>query len=388
MKKKNAFTLIELLAVILILGIIALIAIPTVTNIIKESKRGAFKSSVQNLIGAVETECQLEQMEGGELTTTYTFTNGTVDNELNIKGDLPESGTITVDSSCNVTLSVNNGDFCATKAVDSDSVLVGDIEGGNCVIDEDGNGGSVTGGTFATDDWATIVSKVKSGNISNYNVGDTKEIALTGFTNEEEGSNGLYTIRIANTSTPEECATEGYSQSACGFVIEFEDIITTHENYSGASNPDGWIESLMRTYINDSIYNALPTELKSNILDTMVLSSYIGIGVDENVLTTSEKIYPLSNPEVYGINEGDDVTLLTDADLLTRQLDYYINKGVTSSGYSNAIKKLNGNPEVWGLRGSQTMTYSGRFDTVGSDGSYSSALPSGKVGVAPAFRIG
>ena len=59
--------------------------------------------------------------------------------ELNIKGDLPKSGTITVDSSCNVTLSVNNGDFCATKALDSDSVLVGDIEAGECVIDEEDN---------------------------------------------------------------------------------------------------------------------------------------------------------------------------------------------------------------------------------------------------------
>jgi type IV pilus assembly protein PilA len=127
MKQKKGFTLIELLAVILILGIIALIAIPTVTNIIKESKRGAFKSSVQNVIGAVEMQCQLEQMRGEKLTTSYIFTNGEVDNELNVKGDLPQSGTITVDSDCNATVDVSDGAFNAKKSSDSDELVIQEV---------------------------------------------------------------------------------------------------------------------------------------------------------------------------------------------------------------------------------------------------------------------
>ena len=52
-----------------------------------------------------------------------------------------------------------------------------------------------------------------------YNVGDTKEIDM--------GTYGTHTLRIANKSTPSECSTEGFSQTACGFVLEFQDIITT-----------------------------------------------------------------------------------------------------------------------------------------------------------------
>ncbi|MEG2250157.1 MAG: prepilin-type N-terminal cleavage/methylation domain-containing protein, partial [Bacilli bacterium] len=60
----KAFTLIELLAVILILGIIALIAIPTVTNIISESKQESFKVTVSNISASVEQNCQLEILKG------------------------------------------------------------------------------------------------------------------------------------------------------------------------------------------------------------------------------------------------------------------------------------------------------------------------------------
>ena len=384
MKRKKGFTLIELLAVILILGMIALIAIPTVTNIIKESKRGAFKSSVQNVISTIESECQLEQIHGEELTASYSFTNGTVDKDLNIKGDLPQSGTITVDSSCNTTVRVSDGDFCVIKEVNSGDVLVGDIKDGECVIEEDSNGETVVVPepvSFADDSWATIIAHVKAGNLSKYNVGDTKEIALTGFTNEEEGSNGLYTIRIANISTPAECGTSGFSQAACGFVIEFEDIITTAKMNSAATNVGGWGASEMRTYINDTIYNALPTKLKEGIISTTAVSGH-GSTSGETNFTTTDKVYLLSTQEVWGGNLGYDT-----ATSETRQLDYYASKGVTGTSYSDVIKNLNGNAKRWWIR-SAYSPYADGFYFASDKGAANGIAAHAVEGVSPAFRIG
>ena len=45
-KNKNAFTLIELLAIVVILAIIAVITVPIILNVIDNAKKGSIKDSV------------------------------------------------------------------------------------------------------------------------------------------------------------------------------------------------------------------------------------------------------------------------------------------------------------------------------------------------------
>ena len=75
--------------------------------------------------------------------------------------------------------------------------------------------------SFATDSWETIISCVETGNTSAYQVGNTRTITLgNGF--------GTHTLRVSNNTTPSECSSAGFSQSACGFVVEFADIISNY----------------------------------------------------------------------------------------------------------------------------------------------------------------
>ena len=53
-KKRNAFTLIELLAVIVILAVILVIAIPRILDVIETSKKDSFKTSAQIIADSAE----------------------------------------------------------------------------------------------------------------------------------------------------------------------------------------------------------------------------------------------------------------------------------------------------------------------------------------------
>ena len=241
--------------------------------------------------------------------------------------------------------------------------------------------------SFATDSWKTIIKAVKNNNIGKYNVGDTKEIDM--------GTYGTHTLRIANTSTPSECSTSGFSQTACGFVLEFADIITTHNmnpagTYNGTQyglgwNVDGWPATSMRTFVNNDIYNALPSEINNAIIDTTVVS---GHGQSDTTnFTSTDKLYLLAPGEVWTDWSTYQYTYDTANDL-TRTLDYYTAQGVTTTvNKSGGIKKNGTSADSWWLRTAYSyVDYS--FYFVDNYGYYTTTNASITHGVSPAFRIG
>ena len=242
--------------------------------------------------------------------------------------------------------------------------------------------------SMENDSWEKIISNVQNNTIpSYYTVGSTKTVDM--------GTFGTHTLRVANNSTPAECATEGFSQTACGFVLEFADIITTHVMNSdnsgstnGTGNKGGWEYSEMRTYVNNDIYNALPSALKSAIIDTNVVSGHGS--KDTTNFTTTDKLYLLSVHEVWEDVDGNTSYGPDSYDTAynnTRQLDYYKNNNVTTSSYGGAKKQYNGSKPYWWLRSARSSNY-GNFLYVDNSGYWNNTSSSYTTpGVAPAFRI-
>ena len=226
---------------------------------------------------------------------------------------------------------------------------------------------------FQKDSWSTIAANVKNGNTSKYNVGDTKEVDL--------GDLGTHTVRISNMST---CESEK-SETACGFVVEFADIITNQKFNSTATNVGGWKDSELRTYVNETIYNALPSDLQNVISSTKVISGH-GNTSGETNFETQDKLYLLSGHEVYEDGTSRPISEPDTSYNNTKQLDYYKNQGITTSSYAGAKKQYNESNFHWWLRSTIFSNTSG-FLIVADNGYWDCYVASRSFGISPAFRI-
>lgn len=112
--KKRGFTLVELLAVIVILAIIALIATPVILNVIEKSKKGAAENSAQGYIEAVEKQQArnlLDEDTTNDITDGVYKVNDLTIKEVKVKGDKPSEGWVEIEKKQVVSYSIKIGEY-------------------------------------------------------------------------------------------------------------------------------------------------------------------------------------------------------------------------------------------------------------------------------------
>ena len=472
LKSNKAFTLVELLAVIIIIGLIAVITLPKISDSLEESKKNLSKTSAQGYAKTIDEYVLKKQMNKEKINLNGEYNidengnlyNSFVEYNLEYKGQKPKSGTLTffdneLQSGCitinKYKVTIENGEVVSSEKgscvytsikdnivsiaqayatsvetekdgesgmfdlpivgisnenIDSGWIFLidGEVEGYSLKINSfvvtlsDGNI-TITNTTelanksvavpesesFAEDSWKTIKANLIA-NRSAYAIGDTKEEVI---------DNVSYTVRLANTSSCPDNWPEAASQTTCGVVIEFIDTIKdstnnntdghvmnpSTETYTHGTNIGGWPASSMRSYLNETLFNKLPEELKANgmILDTSVVSGH-GETEGETNFTSTDKLYLLSYVELMGSNLVYDSVKLVDGTVTdgTRQLQYY---GTTGS--TRIKNTTEGSAKTWWLR-SANSNDTETFRNVSTSGAINSASNAKSTnGVAPAFRI-
>ena len=97
MKEKNkGFTLVELLAVIVILALIALIATPIILNVISDAKKQAAKDSAYGYMDAVEKYIVSSELEDKSIQDGIYSVEELNSMGVNVKGSTPDNGNIEI----------------------------------------------------------------------------------------------------------------------------------------------------------------------------------------------------------------------------------------------------------------------------------------------------
>jgi len=124
LKKEKGFTLVELLAVIVILGIIAAIAVPMIGNVINDSKDKAILADAQTILNGAKLA------HSSNLSTATTATYGNEGEGADISkyvSGLPSGAKYTVKLNETGKWTISYSEFKNIKDEDLKSALTGDV---------------------------------------------------------------------------------------------------------------------------------------------------------------------------------------------------------------------------------------------------------------------
>ena len=127
---KRGFTLIEVLAVIVILAVIALITTPIIFNVVDDSRMNAFTRSVEEMRNVIDMDYN-EYARSGEVEYKYANNrlfcvgcNGGADLNLDFTGEISGASGTFYNTNGKIRLTVENNKYKATDDGSGDVVTV------------------------------------------------------------------------------------------------------------------------------------------------------------------------------------------------------------------------------------------------------------------------
>ena len=344
-KKKNAFTLIELLAIIVILAIIAVITVPIILNIIENSRKGAAKDSAfgyKDSIYKYYLERLSKQSDYSMPDGTYTIDSSTgylisTTNdilEFQISGQIP-SGTVELYKNVIKQACIKFGDY----AVNITNGNVGDVRKASCDVTLAGDSGESNTPNVIPASQTIIASAITESELSDYTKSTLKvSVAISHSAITENAANGSTISELTSYrymgADPDNyiyfnCNSydlEAQNKTNCEVwrIISVENghlkittdsaIVTgpwdegeVNHNYAFIND---WSTSdlkdfLNRKYLNNSVNVSYINNLKTIMVDyPMYMSSFY----DSFTAATSEP-----NKKAYGIINSATVDLIADS---------------------------------------------------------------------------
>ena len=192
---KKGFTLVELLAVVVVLAVVSIIAIPITINIIENARKGALEDSARGLMDAANNYYATHSKDMDDAYVDFVIVNGkqTSSEKLNYKGSVENAYLRLVDAKT-MALCIDDGKYYAVKNLDNKDI---EVDEGACSgeYDEDllgfvpeGNGNYIgtrlsvkaytNSGDLPNNAKTGSIAVITDKNITDYFVGNTGPVNL------------------------------------------------------------------------------------------------------------------------------------------------------------------------------------------------------------------
>ena len=344
--KENAFTLIELLAVIIILAIVALIATPIILNVIGDARISAGRSEANMILGGINNYCASEDMKY-QLDNNYERIC-TSDMDINDVEKMVNLGNATINEL------VYDGKKLTTLVITS-------------------NNHKFTlcpSGTFAMDDEECDGEVAQSGNLISTLLGQYQEGNEVGLVKDETNPNLYY-----YTGTNEEVANNflwygGHQWRVLEFDIEAKTLTLITQQPLTAIQPasavwesqEAYESSYINTWLNDYFWNSLDSSIQNNILES---TFNIGIYSDVDEITTTQRAGLLDEEQYKRAGECNSFLDIKDYYWLGNRYSSSYVRNVYINGFLNS-------GSMSGTRGVRAVIKISDITITGGDGTLTS----------------